>query len=255
VTATANFTLVSATGSVSGTVTASSGAAIAGASVGFSGGNTTTNAAGAYTLTGVPVGTIQLVASATGFQSSTQNVTIQGGVTATANFTLAPAASTGTITGKVTNISTGRVVSGATVSWSGGSATANSSGVYSLSNVTAGSQTVTASATGFLSRRNTVSVTGGSTVTSNFQLSAAGKLNIKVTATNGTVVGGASLTIQGGGIATTVTGTTNTSGVFTSPWIAIGSYTVTVSKTGHTTQSKGATVAVGVSTTVNFTSF
>ena len=251
------ITLVPGTGAVSGTVTDSSGAPIAGASVGFGGGTTTTNSAGSYTLTGIPVGTIQLVASATGFQSSTQNVTIQGGVTTTANFTLAPAStpSTGTITGKVTNIATGGVVSGATVSWSGGSTTANSSGVYTLSNVTAGSQIGTAKATGFLARSNTVSVTGGSTVTSNFQLSAAGKLNIKVTAADGTVVSGATVTIKGGVIATTVTGTTNASGIFTSPWIALGSYTVTVSKTGHTTQSKGATVSVGVTTTVNFTGF
>src|SRR5262249_51424847 len=147
-----NITLAPGTGAVSGTVNDSSGAPVAGASVGFGGGSTTTNAAGGYTLSGIPVGTIQLVASASGFQSSTQNVTIQGGVTATANFTLSPPASTGTVTGKVTNISTGGVISGATVSWSGGSSTANSSGIYVLNNVTAGSQTITATATGYLTR-------------------------------------------------------------------------------------------------------
>lgn len=255
VTATANFTLVSGSGAVTGTVKDSSGAAIVGASVGYSGGTTTTNATGNYTLSGVPVGTIQLMASATGFQSSTQNVTIQGGVTVTANFTLAPAASTGTVTGKVTNISTGGVISGAKVSWSGGSATANSSGIYTLSNVTAGSQTITATATGYLARSSTVNVAGGNTVTNNFQLSTAGKLTIKVTAANGTVVSGATVTIKGGVIATTVTGSTSTSGLFTSPWIAIGSYTVTVSKSGHTTQSKSTTVVTGATTTVNFTGF
>jgi hypothetical protein len=256
ITATANFTLVSGSGSVTGTVKDSSGAAIAGATVGFSGGSTTTNAGGSYTLTGVPVGTIQLTASATGFQSSTQSVSIQGGVTATANFTLSPPASTGTVTGKVTNISTGGVISGATVSWSGGSTTANSSGIYTLNNITAGSQTITATATGYLTRSATVNVTGGGTVTNNFQLSTAGKLNVKVTDANGAVVGGATVTIKGGVIATTVTGSTNSSGLFTSPWIAIGSYTVTVGKSGHTTQAKSATVSTGVTnTTVTFTSF
>src|SRR5262249_23160944 len=159
-----------------------------------------------------------LTASATGFQSSTQSVSIQGGLTTTANFTLAPPASTGTVTGKVTNISTSGVISGSTVTWSGSSSTANSSGIYTLTNVTAGSQTVTATATGYLARSATVNVTGGSAVTNNFQLATAGKLNVKLTAANGTVVSGATVTIQGGVIATTVTGSTNSSGLFTSPW-------------------------------------
>jgi hypothetical protein len=38
-------------------------------------------------------------------------------------------------------------------------------------------------------------------------------------------------------------------------WIPIGSYTVTASLTGHTTQKKTATVNSGVATTVNFTAF
>jgi len=70
------------------------------------------------------------VASASGFQSVTQNVTVSGGAATSANFTLSPA--TGTITGKVTNISNGTVIPAATVSWSGGSGSTNGSGVYTL---------------------------------------------------------------------------------------------------------------------------
>jgi hypothetical protein len=258
VNATANFTLAVAagTGTVAGKVTnASTGGAISGATVGYSGGSATTDSNGSYSLTGVPAGSIQLTASATGFQSSTQTVTIQSGVNATANFTLAVAASTGTVTGKVTNISTGGVISGATVSWSGGSATSNSSGTYTLTGVTAGTQTITAARSGYLTRSNMASVASGGTVTDNLQLATAGKLTIKVKGTTGAAVGGVAVTITGGVITTTVSGTTDSTGTLNSPWIPIGSYTITISKTGHTTQSKGATVSTGVTSTVNFTSF
>ena len=83
--------------------------------MGFGGGTATTDANGNYTLTGVPVGTVQLVASASGFQSVTQSVTVTGGNTSTANFTLAAGAATGTVTGKITNASSGAIVAGATV--------------------------------------------------------------------------------------------------------------------------------------------
>ena len=249
------ITLASGSGTISGTVKTSAGAAIAGASVGFGGGTTTTSAAGAYTLTGVPTGTVQLVASATGFQSVTQSVVVNGGAVTTSNFTLPAAGATGTVTGKITNVSNGGVLAGATVTWSGGTATTNASGIYTLSNVTAGSQSITANKTGFLARSGTVNVTAGATATLNLQLATAGKITVKVVSPSGAVVSGASVTIKGGIIANTVTGATSTAGTFTTAFIPVGSYTVTVSKTGHTTQTKTVTVASGATSTVTFTGF
>jgi hypothetical protein len=254
-TAVPTITLASGSGTITGTVKNSSGAAIAGASVGFGGGTATTNASGVYTLAGVPVGTVQLVASASGFQSVTQSVTVTGGATATANFTLAAATGGGTVTGKVTNISNGAVLAGATVSWSGGSTTSNASGIYTLTNVAAGSRSITAAKTGYLTRTSAATVTAGVTSTLNFQLATAGKISVKVTAASGAVVSGVTVTIKGGVIATTVTGATATTGLLTTTWIPIGTYTVTVAKTGHTTQSKSATVTSGVTTALTFTSF
>jgi len=249
------ITLGSSSGTITGMVKSSSGAAIAGASVGFGGGTTTTNASGSYTLTGVPVGTVQLVASASGFQSATQNVTVSGGTTATANFTLMAASAKGAVTGKVTNVSSGAIVSGATVSWSGGTTTTNASGIYTLANVSAGSQNITASKTGYLARTLSANVTGGATSTLNIPIATAGKIAVKVVATSGAVFSGAAVTIKGGTIATTVTGSTSTAGLFTTNWIPVGTYTVTISKTGHTTQSKTTTVSSGVTTSLTFTKF
>lgn len=250
------ITLGSSSGSIAGTVKSSSGAAIAGASVSYGGGSTTTSSTGTYTLTGVPAGTVQLVASASGFQSSTQNVSVTGGATASANFTLTASTSgTGKITGKITSASTGAALAGATVSWSGGSTKSSSTGVYTLSNVSTGTIKVTASLTGYLPRTLSASVTSGGTTTLNIPIATAGKISVKVTGTTGAAVSAATVSIKGGVIATTVTGSTSTTGVFTTNWIPVGSYTITVSKTGHTTKSKTATVNAGATTSVSFTSF
>ena len=249
------ITLGSNSGSVSGTVKSASGTMIAGASVGYGGGSTTTSSTGTYNLTGVPVGTIQLVASASGFQSSTQNVTITGGANSTANFTLSTATATCTVTGKITNASSGAVLAGATVSWSGGSTTSNTSGIYTLTNVTAGTVAITASRSGYLPRTLSVSVAGGATSTLNIPIATGGKISAKVLNSGNVAVSGATVTMKGGVIATTVTGVTGSTGIFTSNWIAVGTYTVTVAETGHTTQSKTAAVSSGLTTTLTFTAF
>jgi hypothetical protein len=250
------ITLVSGSGSITGSVKNTSGGAIVGASVGFGGGTATTDANGNYTLTGVPVGTVQLVVSASGFQSATQSVTVSGGNTSTANFTLAAgSAATGTVTGKITNASSGAIVSAATVSWSGGSTTTNTSGIYTLTNVTAGTQNITAVKTGYLSRTLAVGVTGGATSTLNIPIATAGKISVKVVTSGGAVVSGATVTIKGGVIATTVSGSSGSTGLFTTNWIPVGTYTVTVAKSGFATQTKTTTVSSGVTTSLTFTGF
>lgn len=249
------ITLVSSSGAVSGNVKSFTGAVIAGASVGFGGGSTTTDANGNYTLGGIPVGTIQLVASAQGFQSVTQSVTVAGGKTSTANFTLTAAAATGTVTGKITNASSGAILSGATVSWSGGSTTSNASGIYTLTNVTAGTQNITAVKTGYLSRTLAVGVTGGATSTLNIPIATAGKISVKVVTSSGAVVSGATVTIKGGVISTTVSGSSGSTGLFTTNWIPVGTYTVTVAKSGFATQTKTTTVSSGITTSLTFTGF
>jgi phosphatidylinositol-3-phosphatase len=241
-------------GTITGQVTDSStGAALAGATVSYSGGSTTTNSSGTYTLTSVAPGTYNVTASASGHSSVTSSASVTSGSTATLNFSLAPTSGPGAISGRVTNISTGGAVSGATVSFSGGSTTADSNGNYSFSNVGPGTYSVTASHTGYFNVTNSVSVNSGSTATLNFQLATGGKIGGTVTNTGGGVIAGANVTITGGSISTTVNTTTNSSGVYNSNWVPVGTYTVTVSASGFTTQSKTTTANTGATTTLNFT--
>jgi hypothetical protein len=249
------ITLVSSSGAISGSVKSSTGAAIAGASVGFGGGTATTDANGNFTLGGVPVGTVQLVASAQGFQSVTQSVIVAGGKTTTTNFTLIVVGSTGNVTGKITNASSGAIVTGATVSWSGGTTTSNTSGIYTLTNVTAGTQNITAVKTGYLAHTLAANVVGGATSILNIPIATAGKISVKVVTSSGAAVSGATVTIKGGSIATTVSGLSSSTGLFTTNWIPVGTYTVTVAKSGFTTQSKTTTVASGATASLTFTGF
>ncbi|MCU1306090.1 MAG: regulator of chromosome condensation, partial [Acidobacteriaceae bacterium] len=244
-------------GSIAGHVTRDDGlTAIPGATVSYSGGTATTDASGAYQLTNVPAGTVSLTASATGFQTQAKNATVTAGAQTTLDFAL-PASSGGTgnatVTGTVTSLSDGHALSGATVTYSGGSGTADSTGHYSIANVVPGTYNFAASQGGYLPRTNPVTVASGATVTSNFQLSTAGKIAGATTTTAGAAISGVTVNISGGAIPTTVVLATDATGHYLTNWIPRGNYTVSVSKTGLTSQSKPAVVSSGVTTTVNFT--
>ncbi|TME80751.1 MAG: hypothetical protein E6I43_13045, partial [Chloroflexi bacterium] len=171
-TTTQNFALAPNPGTITGTVTdAGTGAPIAGATVSYSGGSTSTDGSGAYTLANVAEGSYSVTASATGYASQSRTVTVGPGATATQNFALTRP--NGAITGTVTSAATGSPISGATVSYSGGSTTTNGSGQYTLSNVATGTYNVTASATGYSSASQSVTVGSGQTATANFALRLA----------------------------------------------------------------------------------
>jgi hypothetical protein len=111
---------------------------------------------------------------------------------------------------------------------------------------------VTASHTGFFSSTQTATVTGGATTTLNFKLATGGKLAGTVKNSSGAAISGATVKISGGSIATSVSLTTSSTGAYSTNFIPVGTYTITVSATGFTSQSKTATVNTGQTTTVNF---
>lgn len=250
---TANFILTSTwTGTLQGYVTNSAtGGAISGAKIAVNNGAATlTNSSGFYKMTNVAPGSYTLTASASGYTRSSSTVSVSTNTTTTASFKLTP---TGTVSGKVSNISTGAAIYGATVKYSGGSATTNTSGAYTLSNVPIGTYTFTASASAYVPQSASASVSAGTTTTLNFSLANGGKIGGTITTTAGATLSGVSIKISGGVIVTTVYLTTNTYGQYLTNWIPVGSYTVTVSKTGYSSQSKSTTVSGGVTSTVNFT--
>ncbi|MGB9120146.1 MAG: carboxypeptidase regulatory-like domain-containing protein, partial [Candidatus Angelobacter sp.] len=241
------------TGTASGRVTrASNGTGIAGATVSTSFASTTTDASGNYTLANLPAGSVQLTASASGFNSLTKTVTITAGQTTSASFALVATAPTGSITGRITSAIDGHALSGTTVTYSRGSTVSDANGYYTFKAVPPGKYTVTAQKTGWVSASTTVTVASGA-VTANIRMATGGKITGKVVNRTGVAISGASVKITGGLVPTTVTLSTNSSGVYLTGWIAIGNYTVQVSKSGYTTQSKSTSMSSGQTATVNFT--
>ncbi|HET7034286.1 MAG TPA: cellulase family glycosylhydrolase [Thermomicrobiaceae bacterium] len=82
------------TGAVSGTVKSSSGTALDGATVTIGSLKATTDSGGSYTLANAPAGSDSVTASADGYTSASQTVTVAAGTTSSADFHLSPVSST-----------------------------------------------------------------------------------------------------------------------------------------------------------------
>jgi protocatechuate 3,4-dioxygenase beta subunit len=227
-----NATLASG-GTITGKVTNSSGAALAGVCVSATstspnggGGNANTGTGGVYTITRLGAGTYTLTlnpCSAGNYQSTAiSGVQVSAGQPTTQNATLASA---GTISGKVTD-SSGKALAGVCVvaSPSGGGTVADTNtsatGMYSLSQLAPGTYSLAfsaCSAGNYVSQTiPAVQVTATQTTTENATLASAGTISGKVTDTSGKALAGvcvvaiASASGGHGGSATT-----DTNGLYT----------------------------------------
>jgi len=142
VTANQNLSLTPLPSTVSGTVTTSSGTPVA---------QTTPNASGNYSFTGISPGSYTISVMATNFQY--QSIITQSNQTTNVNFTLQP--SPGAVFGTITNAQTGTVIPNATVqllSINGtlmASTTTNASGDYSFTDLAPGQSQIKAVSTNF----------------------------------------------------------------------------------------------------------
>jgi len=145
--------------------------AIAAATVGISGGpSTLTDVNGNFGFSVNP-GTYTLTASATGYTSASQTVTVNGGQSVGVTFKLVSLTATGGIKGNVTNSVTSAAVVGATLALSNGlSAVTDLNGNFSFPVVLYGTYTLTASAVGYVTQSQSVTVKPGHTTTLNFAL-------------------------------------------------------------------------------------
>jgi hypothetical protein len=146
-------------GTITGKVISSvDGAGIAGAIVTYSGGTTTANASGDYTIADISSGNQTLVAAADGYNSSSDRVVnVPANGTATATITLTPRPTY--LAGEVRDRVTGETMPGVTISAGGLSVTTDAFGRYQLF-VPPGSYNISAAKIGY-----TTSVNLGAIVT------------------------------------------------------------------------------------------
>jgi hypothetical protein len=173
--ATQNFALSTGTSTGTGTLQGKvtdvrNGAALAGATVSFSGRSTLTDTAGYYKFTSVTAGGYNVTASKTGYLSRTLSAAVSSGATTTLNIPLSVA---GKIAGYVRTAS-GAAISGATVTFNGGvitttkSVLTNTSGFYDSAWIPVGTYSVTATKSGVGTKTAGASVSTGQTTTLNF---------------------------------------------------------------------------------------
>src|SRR5688572_17544324 len=156
-------------GSIRGTVTDNTGAAVANAGVELTGNGqaartTISGADGVYTFANVPPGTYSLaVTPPAGFTlgaAGTASVTVASGAQADAPAIVLNRAPTATVSG-VVRAATGAVIEGASVSIGSATSTTGADGRFAVANLPAGSATITSSAPGFDPRSESVSLNAG----------------------------------------------------------------------------------------------
>jgi hypothetical protein len=137
----------------------------------------TTNAAGTFGFQELPEGTYTLSATAAGYQTATQNVTVTEGQTASVTLNLTATVvepTTGDIAGTVVDADGGAPIAGATVTTSPdvGTDTTDAAGAFGFDDVAAGSYTLTVNAEDYEQAQANVTVTAGQTSTVTIELTA-----------------------------------------------------------------------------------
>lgn len=160
----------------------------------------------------------------------------------------APPLQPGEITGTVTDAGTVSPIAGATVSYSGGSATTDANGEYRIDSIASGNQTLTASATGYATMQKTVSVPPNGSVVADFALTPAatyiaGEVRDAVTTQP---IAGATVSFSGGSTQT------DSLGRYRLENPPPGTYDVAASANGYVTKTQQVVVTTGVPATSDF---
>ncbi len=232
-------------GTVTGRVTnASTGIGVAGATVQYLGGSMTTDPDGSYQFSTVAAGQHTFSVAAAGYASMSKSVSVSPGQTSTLAFALVEP---GAITGRVTD-SLGNPLSGATISFSGGSTTTSTSGSYTIPSIASGAQTITASATSYVTSSRTVTVPPNGSVTSNFMLAVtpsfiAGEV---IDVSSNTSIVGATVSYYGGSVLT------DSLGRYKLDNVTPGIVSVTVGLAGYVGETQEVIVPFGNYATSDF---
>ncbi len=159
----------------------------------------------------------------------------------------------GTLSGKAKNAVNCAPAAGVTVSDGSNSAITDSNGNFTMPANARKSMAIIAGKAGWTSnaRFGTSTPSTAEPSPTKVFVSTTGKISGHVLNSGGAPVGGATLTFTGGKLRLSKTVVTDGSGAYSSSWIAVGSYTVSVSATGYAAASGAATVNTGLTTTLN----
>jgi hypothetical protein len=204
----------------------------------------TTDATGHYAVTNITAGVATLTASQTGYTTATASPTIVDGAN-----TLNLGLTANTLTGVVTDATTGLPIAGATVQVTDSSSvlhtvTTDAAGHYGVTNLPAGPATLTASQTGYASATSHPTIIPGPN-TQDEALTANTLAGIVRDAVSELAIAGATVkVVDSANVTNTIT--TDATGHYAVTNIAAGVATVTANRTGYTTASATPTIVAGV---------
>ncbi len=257
------LTALPTSGTVAGTILDEGGVPLDGVSVSLSdsGGSTTTDAAGVYSLPSVAVGTYTITVSKSGYVTQAGPITVGAGQSVTSDFTLVADTTpivTGNLTGTVTDADWGDPIDGATLTLSPGSLqdTSDASGAFSISDIAAGAYTLQISAAGYASTQAAVTITGNQTTTRAVSLVPSANPTALITgsvvdaASGATLVGVtiACVPLDAGSPQATVT---DAQGGYRLNSLVAGRYAVEASMAGYVASMVNVTIDSGESRTLN----
>jgi Calcineurin-like phosphoesterase/Carboxypeptidase regulatory-like domain len=162
----------------------------------------------------------------------------------------------GTISGKVKSAVDCSASSGVTVAYSGGSAVTDANGNFSIPAGARKSQAITAGKAGWVSNArsgtSTLDAMAEPSPTKIF-VATTGRIKGHILNSGGAPLAGATLTFNGGKLRQSKTVTSDSAGSYSSGWIAVGTYTVSVTASGFSGAGATATVSTGLTTALDFT--
>ena len=226
---TVNLALAPLTYSVSGTVRAGgSSAAVPGAVVSVAGKTATSDAYGAFSVSGVRAGNYPLNVTRSGYSAFNGSITVTGNLIVSVTMALPFY----TVSGVVTSTIGSAPLAGSIVTIGDKSVTVPSSGSYSIS-IIAGSYPVSVTRAGYLTYSKSA-VPVAATQSMNFSLAPITYAVSGTVQSNGAPLAGATVSVAG------KMSTSDASGAFSIGGIVAGNYLLGVSKTGYTTFSNGS---------------
>ena len=211
-----------------------------------------TNASGYFIVSGLQPGNATVVASKSGFGSSSAAAQVVSGQTTTVNgLVLSASGQTGTITVHLFDSSSGSAISGASLALTGAgsyNATTDSNGNAEFDGAIPGSYTIAIQASGYPNLQGTFTLNGGQTLNLNQPMSTTASngsspVNVVATIVDGTSsapIANAALNFGGGHFASS-----DSSGQITVMSVPPGSYTATLSASGYATQNYSVVVTGG----------
>jgi hypothetical protein len=233
--------------SMSGIVRSGSatGPPLAGATLAIAGRNALSTSTGSFTITAIPAGTHSLTISRTGYYTK-----VMAGIVVSANRSgvvlyLTPVP-TYSMSGTVRR-GTGPALPGATLTIAGKTVLSSSTGTFSITGIPAGTQTLVISKPGYVTKSSTGSI-GANQSGLVFYLVPCYTMSgtVRSGSATGAVLAGASVSIAG---KTAVTGSY---GTFSIAAIPVGSYTLTISKSGYLTRTVTGYAVNGNQSGLNF---